>query len=414
MGISGDCQTSRFRAYQQTCGDHRRSCARGTGRISESDWQDKREEKEEELEDGYKLNTYRHAQRSGPQYYVLATQYLEAEFPLMPTAYIRSTFVKARGGFFIPAYYRLLADSQANPRPFVELQKPRKSKEITLKSGIGLAGDGGEAEFERELAWLEERLAKENAEKEEAERKRKILDEAITSGHRIECRCCFGDEILENMFQCAEGHLFCKECTMRNAEMKLGEQQIARHIYPTHSFPWFKPTSHAAADYHLHGSFRTLSLHRRLKQARELQLAAIEGLESCPSCPYSAIIENPDEKLFKCMNETCRQVTCRKCRRKEHIPKTCEGMDKERTNRRDAVEGAMSAALIRNCPKCTKPFFKDSGCNKIICTTCRTMSCYVCRKTITGYEHFDRQPSNSTAARDEGKCLPPDNMLMLL
>lgn len=46
----------------------------------------KEKKKEEEPEDGYKLNTYRHAQRSGPQYYALATQYLEAEFPLMPTA----------------------------------------------------------------------------------------------------------------------------------------------------------------------------------------------------------------------------------------------------------------------------------------------------------------------------------------
>lgn len=86
MGISGDCQTSRFRAYQLACGDHCRSCARGRGRISESDWQGKEKKKEEEPEDGYKLNTYRHAQRSGPQYYALATQYLEAEFPLMPTA----------------------------------------------------------------------------------------------------------------------------------------------------------------------------------------------------------------------------------------------------------------------------------------------------------------------------------------
>lgn len=39
-------------------------------------------------------------------------------------------------------------------------------------------------------------VAKENAENEEAERKRKILDEAIANGHGIECGCCFGDEIL--------------------------------------------------------------------------------------------------------------------------------------------------------------------------------------------------------------------------
>lgn len=34
-------------------------------------------------------------------------------------------------------------------------------------------------------------------------------------------------------------------------------------------------------------------------------------------------------------------------------------------DKRHAVEDAMSAAFIRNCPKCEKPFIKDSGCNKI-------------------------------------------------
>lgn len=39
-------------------------------------------------------------------------------------------------------------------------------------------------------------IAKKKAEKEEADRKRKILDEAIANGDGLECGCCFGDEIL--------------------------------------------------------------------------------------------------------------------------------------------------------------------------------------------------------------------------
>lgn len=61
---------------------------------------------------------------------------------------------------------------------------------------------------------------------------------------------------------------------------------------------------------------KSLELYYRLKQAKELEQAAIDGLESCPSCPYAAVMDNPEEKLFKCMNEECRQLTCRKCRRK--------------------------------------------------------------------------------------------------
>lgn len=31
-------------------------------------------------------------------------------------------------------------------------------------------------------------------------------------------------------------------------------------------------------------------------------------------CPYAAIVENPDERLFTCMRDGCRVVSCRKCR----------------------------------------------------------------------------------------------------
>lgn len=62
-------------------------------------------------------------------------------------------------------------------------------------------------------------------------------------------------------------------------------------------------------------SDKTMALYHRLAQAKELELAGISGLESCPFCPFAIVIENPDENLFRCLNEACRQVTCRKCRR---------------------------------------------------------------------------------------------------
>lgn len=70
---------------------------------------------------------------------------------------------------------------------------------------------------------------------------------------------------------------------------------------------------------------KSLELYHRLKQASELESAQIDGLETCPHCPFSAIIDNPHEKLFRCLNEECGEVSCRKCKRKEHLPKTCEG-----------------------------------------------------------------------------------------
>lgn len=66
----------------------------------------------------------------------------------------------------------------------------------------------------------------------------------------------------------------------------------------------------------------------------------------------------------------------------------------------------MSAALIRNCNKCSTPFIKEHGCNKVrsrlkvvrphemlnvqqmTCTKCNNIQCYICSKSCE-YSHFN-------------------------
>lgn len=62
-------------------------------------------------------------------------------------------------------------------------------------------------------------------------------------------------------------------------------------------------------------SSKTMSLYQRLRQLKDLEMAAIEGLETCPFCPFAVVIENEQEKLFRCQNEECKKVTCRSCKR---------------------------------------------------------------------------------------------------
>jgi hypothetical protein len=52
------------------------------------------------------------------------------------------------------------------------------------------------------------------------------------------------------------------------------------------------------------------------------------------------------------------------------------------------VEEAMTAALVQKCNKCTKPFVKLSGCNKMTCN-CGNLQCYVCGESIRDYRHFE-------------------------
>ena len=47
----------------------------------------------------------------------------------------------------------------------------------------------------------------------------------------------------------------------------------------------------------------------------------------------------------------------------------------------------MSEALIRKCWKCTKPYVKTDGCNKMTCS-CGAQMCYLCHQPVKDYGHF--------------------------
>ena len=131
-----------------------------------------------------------------------------------------------------------------------------------------------------------------------------------------------------------------------------------------------------------------------LQQEDEIRKAGLEGLEDCPFCSYKAVLPPVEEdREFRCENSQCKVVSCRLCKEKSHIPQTCEEYRKDKgLSERHQVEEAMSNALIRKCPKCQLKIIKEYGCNKMQCTKCHTLMCYVCQKDITkeGYAHFGR------------------------
>jgi hypothetical protein len=55
----------------------------------------------------------------------------------------------------------------------------------------------------------------------------------------------------------------------------------------------------------------------------------------------------------------------------------------------------MTAALVQKCNKCSRPFVKLSGCNKMTCT-CGNLQCYVCGQNIKDYNHFEQGRGNGT------------------
>jgi len=258
-----------------------------------------------------------------------------------------------------------------------------------------------EEEFMKEHTWLVQKL-----ETRQGSPVPDLTSEHLEEGEGVECGCCFTTYPFSEMAQCTDTHLFCKGCVTSYTSTKLGEQNAELHCmdisgckmgFPESELRRILPT-------------KLFDLYEQIRQRRDIELAELEGLEECPFCDYKVVLDVDFEtdKVLTCQNEACLKVSCRKCKKEDHLPKSCEEMEEDKMlDGKHAIEEAMTRALMRNCPKCQKAFVKEYGCNKMICTYCSAMSCYVCRSVIHGYEHFDQsRPRDAQPASSSSKKCP--------
>ncbi|KAJ3235999.1 hypothetical protein HDU81_011270 [Chytriomyces hyalinus] len=214
----------------------------------------------------------------------------------------------------------------------------------------------------------------------------------------IECGCCYMDVPLSKMTQCDDGHLFCLECARRAAENLIGLRKTEIHCLDSGGCKFMFPRTEIERFL----TPQVLAGYNRLCQEESLRVAGIDGLTTCPFCDYAVILQTDasEDKLFCCKNSQCSVISCRLCKRKNHIPQSCEEAAKDDTlSVRHQIEEAMTQALLRKCPKCDNQYYKTDGCNKMSCPRCHTLQCYVQR----GYDHFSNAPSGQVQA---GKSCP--------
>ena len=269
------------------------------------------------------------------------------------------------------------------------------------------------------LAWeehthldhLSNRLtAKSLKEKQDAELDAARDRECIERGEIVECQCCFTDTPLRKSTTCLGGHPFCLECMRNNtnAQVELSRYQVLCMDGSGCKEGFSREEKQRFLD------AKMLELLERLQQQADLRAAEVEGLESCPFCDYAAIYPSIEEdKEFRCLMPACEIVSCRLCRQVSHIPKTCEEYKKEQgVEERHVLEEAMTKALLKTCPKCGVSIVKEGGCNKMICSKCRTAVCDYCGRDITrtGYSHFDNSvPMPDGTLRKGNRCPPHDD-----
>lgn len=221
-------------------------------------------------------------------------------------------------------------------------------------------------------------------------------------GQMIECRCCYGEFAFEELTQCADGHLFCKECLIKYAQEAVfgsGKSELScmegscTCSFPTSELEKVLPET-------------ILCKYYERKAEEEVAAACADELVRCPFCNFPALLDN-DVKRFSCPNPRCRKETCRKCQGlwKEHMNLTCEQLaEKDDIKYRTSIEEKMTAARIRKCHKCGTGLIKSEGCNRMSCR-CGAQMCYLCRASINGYDHFCQHPRSPGAPCQEcAKC----------
>lgn len=259
-------------------------------------------------------------------------------------------------------------------------------------------GQFGDLKIVKELAAARQKRKEQERQRqlqkdaEEAEVLNAIEYEA--SGSMMECQCCFSDAPMNRVVCCSNDdfHFFCHECIRNLVSNEVGMSRFRVTCMDASGCKalFAKEQLRLVLDKKIIGRLDYM------EQQAEIVSANIDGLSECPFCDFKAICPPAEEdREFRCLKPDCEKVSCRLCDEETHIPKSCEEAKKEKgLPARHQIEEAMSEALIRQCPKCKVKIIKEDGCNKMTCTKCGSMMCYVCKKDITGrgrglgYEHF--------------------------
>jgi hypothetical protein len=330
---------------------------------------------------------------------------LASVFDHIPTHYIAKVTREKKSLFDA---FGILSENESNfynqepsERPYKRLRQPRKDVEVKYQRKKFEQRDG-----HQHVSLVNELQAARQSQAREASRikRQKASDDLesenlaihMSQGSMVECQCCFDEKPINRAVPCEgqEAHFFCNDCVKRQAESQVGAMKYEMMCMDT---------SGCKAELSTEGVAQAipLQLYDKLafnQQQAEISSAGIQGLEMCPFCDFKAICEPIDvDSVFDCQNPDCGLVTCRKCKERSHLPRTCEEIKNDKgLGARHKVEEARSEAMMRTCPKCKVKLIKEFGCNKMVCTNCRAIMCYVCKKDISGtgkeqgYDHFHR------------------------
>ncbi|ETI20882.1 hypothetical protein G647_07225 [Cladophialophora carrionii CBS 160.54] len=330
-----------------------------------------------------------------------ATILIAKHFPHVPSHFVDAMVKEKKSIFDTYVAVHELEDQYytVHAKPYARRKQPRpdlEKKYLLKASDRRVPGEYAHRVNELQAAkqYVMREEIKEAARKAKEEAEALNLAEHIQSGAIMECQCCYDAQVpLNRVVPCTAEvpHNFCFTCVEGLADTQVG--MLQHEMLCMDDSGCEAKLSHEDV-----GRAIPITTFDRLElneQQAEIVAANIEGLEQCPCCDYKAICGDiKEEPVFFCQNPECSRATCRRCKKDDHAPKTCEEASVDKVlSARHLIEEARSAAVIRTCRKCGAPILKEFGCNKMSCTRCGSAFCYVCNDDITdfpggSYNHF--------------------------
>ncbi|KAH9865798.1 hypothetical protein J1614_009385 [Plenodomus biglobosus] len=322
-----------------------------------------------------------------------ALDLLRDEFLSVPIRHLSNTLKKEKTLF--KAFGVLEEQLQAYRQiatPFAKIAKPRVkngAELILIERGSQVPKELHAAKKRKEITAVKRQQAAEADQAEEMN-----LQQAQATHQMGECACCFDDVPLNRMISCNghTAHFYCMDCPRQQIETLMGQSRCRPACFGvTDCTGTFTRTQLQQVL-----SEKTFERLEHMQQMQDLDAAGLDFLSECPFCDFK--MECPPlhvDKEFRCESNKCGKTSCRLCNMETHIPFSCEEAKKNgKLTYRHVIEEAMSAALIRHCNRCKQPFVKELGCNKMTCSHCRNVQCYVCSKNVTDYNHFGEAQRN--------------------
>lgn len=118
----------------------------------------------------------------------------------------------------------------------------------------------------------------------------------------VECACCFNNVVFGNMIQCADGHLFCRDCIKSYAKEAVfgsGNQSVLKCMDQECDCEFPQQMLEKVLDK------RTLEKMEERQILENISKANVKNLYSCPFCDYKVIIPD-NNKVLEC--DKCQRV----------------------------------------------------------------------------------------------------------